>query len=209
MKLVEYVDPKYLSKINSDLFILPIVEGGEVHEVAKKWIQEWLEKDLRGRLRQNYTRQNLDIDSHLHFHVLVYGVDYVPVSFCGVYNGGRYLPHIYRLMNRSYVFSQFRNNGLFKLINSRFLLPFQMSKLDKNKSDYFVSRQGVNGAKFLKWWRQRVQLVADWEIPEGLFFKVANGQSKSSYQSIAYKTHDSSRISLPFLGAGEWAKLIN
>ncbi|MCB0386042.1 MAG: hypothetical protein KDD43_11670 [Bdellovibrionales bacterium] len=176
---------------------------GTIHRVSEQFEIEVLKEsserfeqirricvqDPQNRLAENYKSDRLVIEEHDLFMVIWDRTNQQPVSFSGIYNGGRYPGEVARFANRSYVFPNYRAVG-----NARtsrpwvyaMMLPLQEELNPFGRKLGFISvgeRLGKSGPKVNvlernppPGWRGSPDLV-----------RVCNGKVYDCVQRVLYK----------------------
>jgi len=137
-------------------------------------------------LRKNYSAERLDIGEHLIYSVLK--IDGAIKAAAGIYNGGRYPPGVFRILNRSYISPDQRLNGsLYECFLSRYILAPQIELCRDHFKYIFVSREGLTGKHFLRFWKQRcAPSDFDWQLSSNLVHVSPRGQGRGCYQYMCF-----------------------
>ena len=134
--------------------VINVIDNGKT---VSEWItplEKLLEKISSGadRLAKNYSLQNMNLQDHLSFDILVNEKNEI-ISFAGVYNGGRFPEGVYRVLNRTWVHEDYRvQHGAFAYLTSKYILPVQCERLRAKLKLVFVSRERLTGRRFLLKW---------------------------------------------------------
>ncbi len=157
----------------------------------------------------NYTPEGLDLTGHLTFDALV--VEDEIVSFCGIYNGGRYPRGVYRILNRSFTRPDYRSSGLgVRLLNSQFLVPIQIQNYVSQIDLAFVSIQEPHLRRALAKIVKQIKspYLSNWQYAEGMV-QVALCEAKACYQNVIYSplTNDYKKFPLKTVTFDEYANL--
>lgn len=135
------------------------------------------------KLAKNYSFQNLDLDGHFAFDLLLDDQNQI-MGWCGLYNGGRYPDGVFRAMNRLYLNPRLRAN--FFQAHTR-PLYFDQARRNREKIRFlFISRNLIKGKYHLRRWVKYNSGEPGWEVSD-LMIKVAPCEKKSCYQYIAFK----------------------
>jgi len=135
------------------------------------------------RLASNYSWDNLHVSEHESFDLLMHGDDIV--TWCGLFNGGRYSEGVYRIMNRLYLNPRFRDS-LYPAYARELIYPYQRQQhVDKIKL-LFLSRQDIKGKYHLKRWIKYHCSETGWRLSKKMV-QVSDCQQRSCYQYIAFK----------------------
>lgn len=172
MKIIEIIAKEYIN----NFWVNRINEM--IHSLGQKV----------GKRLNNYN--NLELNKHLCFHVLVDSKDNI-VTFAGVYNGGRYPQGVYRILNRVFVHPDHRvKNFGYPGLATKFILPLQLREFKSDIKAAFVSRENMNGCRFLKYWSINLapSEFGPWNLSTK-FVKVApeSGEYREAYQHISYR----------------------
>ena len=106
-------------------------------------------------LRENYTKENLVIEDHTGYCVIYDSITHEPIVMGGVFNDGRWPAHIGRMLNRAYVFPNFRRRSVAQLINGYEVLHHHMifPLMAANKyTCYFITMQNRDKKSTKRWW---------------------------------------------------------
>lgn len=105
-------------------------------------------------LRKNYTSDNLQIEAHHGFVVVYHKITHEPMVMGGVFNDGRWPVNIARMLNRAYVFPNFRSRSqselteAFKFLHHHVIFPL----IKANTFDsYFMTMQNRERPS-KRWW---------------------------------------------------------
>lgn len=191
------------------LILLPVKEFDVYHEETAELLYSSLERSSLNsdRLARNYKRETLRIEDHDIFHALFCPGSDSFVSFCGVLNAGRYPPGCFRILNRAFVFPQYRVKSAYSFINSRLIMPAQLKLLGNNFEFLFVSREGPKGYLSLRQWTQKMGLQSHWRVDERFFHVAPEGRDSSCFQNVAYHSKSSLGFPLPHLELDHWHRL--
>ncbi|MCB0365056.1 MAG: hypothetical protein H6624_11700 [Bdellovibrionaceae bacterium] len=172
-------------QINDQFEIEVLIETNDRFES----IRQICVKDPKNRLADNYQPNRLVVEEHDLFMVIWDRTNKEPVSFSGIYNGGRYPGDVARFANRSYVFPNYR-----AVANARtsrpwvyaMMLPLQEKLNPMKRKLGFISvgeRLGKSGRKVN---------VLERNPPEGWLaskelVRVCNGKVYDCVQRVLYK----------------------
>jgi hypothetical protein len=178
------------------------IEGGfHLVNVAREGAvdRHWEEKivaacaqddEIAEKLRGNYTCEGLDLENHLTFDALIDESGRV-VTFCGVYNGGRYPEGVFRLLNRTYVHPDYRvGNRRFPGITSKWIVPRQLELFRHRIRFGFISREGIGARHFMNRWVKSHAPDPGWRVSQRLAHVSPRGRKKNAFQYIAYKSYE-------------------
>ena len=188
--------------------IRQIVANNEYDEIWVKKIQDYCQNnpDYFGIRSTNYNPKNLDILGHHSFEILT-DLDDNLVSFCGVYNGGRYPQGVFRLANRAFVTPEYRcQSANFPALTSKLLLPFQLSNLGDKLHFGFISREGLAGEYYLKKWTTAYAPDPHWKVSEKPIHIVPHSTSPTAYQYIAYRNFSNMEWPFKSLDVCDWLR---
>ena len=189
-----------ISRNIDKLQIQNIAFQGKVRSDWKEKLYLFCEKYAHSGIEpkwENYTPGGLDLANHLTFDVLHLNGEIV--SFCGIYNGGRYPHGVYRILNRAFTRPDFRSPGLkLRLINSQLLVPYQLARCEKELDLIFISVQETNLRNIFPRLIEQIKIShrQQWRLADGLI-KVAPLEIKSCYQNVAYLLLSDRYQSLP------------
>lgn len=141
---------------------------------------------LPSHQRDNYTPEGLDVLGHLVFSVLKRKDEIV--ACCGIYNGGRYPPGVFRVLNRSFISpQQRRTSGLYDCQLSKLILSSQLVLCRDDLKLIFVSREGMFASRFLDFWlRNCAPAGFHWQKSSRLVHVAPRGENRGCYQYICY-----------------------
>lgn len=134
-------------------------------------------------LAKNYTWDNLQVEKHKSFDILVHNDEIV--SWCGLFNGGRYPTGIYRIMNRLYLNPKYRNKK-YPAYARHILYPYQRSVHKDDIKMLFLSRDGLAGKYHNLRWIKYSSGEEGWTLSDYMI-QVCNAEKKGCYQYISYK----------------------
>ncbi|MBC85728.1 MAG: hypothetical protein CL677_01005 [Bdellovibrionaceae bacterium] len=134
----------------------------------------------------NYSPDSLRLVEHLSFDLLL-DEDERILSFCGLFNGGRYPPGVYRALNRTWFHPSVRNSGPFSFLASNYILPQQLEQCGTEISTLFISREGRFGHHFLEFWKRHQADHTNWTLSSGFVHVAPEGSTQSCYQRILKK----------------------
>lgn len=158
--------------------------------------------------RSNYTRESLNIKGHEYFHCLV-DDDFKLISFSGVFRYPNYPDQVYRVLNRSFLFPDYRKPK-FEAVNTTYILPLHLELLSHDKPNYvFISREGRYGHLTLSHLKRNFRLK-DWFLTDDFHKVTATGNNQKCYQRILVKEFRVGAFlnsPLPGLGLKEWLAL--
>jgi len=135
------------------------------------------------RLAQNYTWDNLQVAEHESFDMLMCD-DHI-VTWCGLFNGGRYPDGVFRIMNRLYLNPRYRSN-LYPAYARELIYPYQRQQHMHNIKLLFLSRQDIKGKYHLRRWIKYHCGETGWRLSKKLV-QVSDCQQRSCYQYMAFK----------------------
>lgn len=191
--------------------VINVIDNGKI---VSEWITP-LEKLLlkisssSDRLAQNYNLENMRLQEHLSFDVLVNEKNEI-ISFAGVYSGGRYPEGVYRVLNRTWVHEDYRvSHGAFLYLTSKYILPMQLERLKSKLKLVFVSRERLTGRRFLLKWAQHQPQPELWKVSEAFVQVVPNIEKKSCYQYICSQSFSEVVWNPQTLPLASWEKLEN
>lgn len=189
--------------------VINVIDNGKI---VSEWITP-LENLLlkisssHDRLAQNYSLENMKLQEHLSFDILVNEKNEI-ISFAGVYSGGRYPEGVYRVLNRTWVHEDYRvSHGAFLYLTSKYILPLQLERLKAKLKLVFVSRERLTGRRFLLKWAQHQLEPELWKVSNDLVQVVPNIEKKSCYQYVCCYSFASSDWSPKALSPELWQKL--
>jgi hypothetical protein len=185
------------------------VSNGVVSEKWRQPLDTLLREIAAGshRLASNYHPDHIDLAGHRSFDLLLDRSGRI-VSFCGVYNGGRYPEGVYRILNRTWVADSLRvGHGVFPFLTSKYILPVQIENLRDELKLIFVSREEPSGKFFLRKWRERQSEPQHWQVSENMI-QVVPGVSKAScYQYICSRRFQPVNWNPQQIDEAQWAAL--
>lgn len=157
------------------------------------------------KFSNNYSWNRLQIERHLSFDLVVCKNEIV--TWCGLFNGGRYPEGVYRIMNRLYINPKYRSRTCAYIPYARqIILPSQLSRFRSKIGSLFLSREGLGAKFFLKRWAKYNAFERDWIIP-GELIHVAPANNQSSYQYIAFKNYRKDHWRPMGISLEEWHRL--
>ena len=159
------------------------------------------------RLAKNYTLENMYLPGHLSFDLLVNENDEI-LSFCGVYNGGRYPEGIYRVLNRTWLSNDLRiSHGAFPFLTSTYILPFQLKKCAADLKLIFLSRENRSGRLFLKKWQAHQPASENWSVSDKMIQVVPGVEKKSCFQFICQRSFSPVTWNSKTIDEKDWLRL--
>lgn len=191
--------------------VINVIDNGKT---VSEWItplEKLLEKISSGadRLAKNYSLQNMNLQDHLSFDILVNEKNEI-ISFAGVYNGGRFPEGVYRVLNRTWVHEDYRvQHGAFAYLTSKYILPVQCERLRAKLKLVFVSRERLTGRRFLLKWARHQPVSDNWKVSETFVQVVPNIEKKSCYQYICVRKFSSVFWDPKTISEELWQKLEN
>jgi hypothetical protein len=105
-------------------------------------------------LRYNYTKDNLKIEDHTGFGVVYRKDTHEPMVMGGVFNDGRWPSNVGRMLNRAYVFPNYRSRTLseltvaFKILHHHLIFPL----IAVNKYDLYFQTMQNREKPSKRWW---------------------------------------------------------
>lgn len=165
-----------------------LVYNGEV--INWKYLEQVQEHVLNSNdiYKNNYTIKNLKLEGHLALDCLVDNNDKI-FALCGIFNGGRYPPGVYRVLNRLWAREDMRTGSWSPFLTKSFL-PDHLKEFNDILKVIFVSIQGEKGKKILSnfWLKtQAPQWGTGWKMYPKIV-KVAPCEQKSCYQYVVYNS---------------------
>lgn len=174
-----------------DLRHIQIVDNGRIvcepHWLKRVEAEAQKMSESGHKFAANYCPKRLQLESHLSFDALVLGDEIV--TWAGLYNGGRFPPGVFRIMNRLYMNPKFRSPTCAYRPYARIkILPFQMEHYKDQIKRLILSREGSNAPYFLRRWVKYNAPDDGWQISEQMV-QVAPAEKRSCFQFIAYKDY--------------------
>jgi hypothetical protein len=192
-----------------DLRHIQIVDEGRI-VCGERWLKR-IESEAEKmsasghKFASNYSRQRLQLENHLSFDALVLGDEVV--TWAGLYNGGRFPPGVFRVMNRLYISPKFRSPTCAYRPYARLkILPFQVHRYQSRIKRLIMSREGPSARYFLRRWVKYNAPDSDWKITDRMI-QVAPAEERSCFQFIAYKDYSEIEWNPRSLTPAEWKAL--
>jgi len=145
-------------------------------------------------LRENYTLEKCIVEDHDVFSITYIKSTGDPICFCGIYNNGRYHDKVGRLLNRFYLFPEYRTSDLRNRMRAihDLIIPSMVAASPIKRELYFISMQmrerSYEGSQ--RWWEQWKKIWLgfsnEWREVDGLV-QVVNGDDPRCFQNIIYK----------------------
>lgn len=189
-----------------------------VFHADRGWNLEWKDRFLAGieeiqnlddPKAANYLPENFGFEKHLRIDLLMgydENQDAHLMGFCGVFNGGRFPEGVYRILNRAYVFPNFRSPKFAALL-SQYVLPKQIEEEKEKLKFIFVSREKPWGKNFLADWVTHFAPDSEWKVSEKMYQVVPKGWRKGCFQYIAYREFEPSLWKPEKIDEKTWARL--
>jgi hypothetical protein len=150
-----------------------------------KYLSEAPDFAFSGKI-DNY-RKRLNIEEHFAFDLII-GPNEEIITFCGIYNNGRYPDGVFRILNRTFVAPEYRYHlKKFSGITSQLILKEQLQELASDLKYIFISREGVRADQFLNFWVKNFAPVGDWEVSKEYVQVVPGCMKKSCFHLIAFR----------------------
>ena len=161
-----------------------------------------------GSKYNNYFFKKLDLEGHLCYHVLLDKKGEI-ITGSGIYNGCRYPEFVYRFLNRVFVNPKYRVKSKPLCLATKYILPKQMQDYSHKIKYGFVSREGINGHHFLKYWVQNHAPggTAKWEVLEDMAHVVPKFYNRKCYQYIAVQKDQKSYWEPKMITLSKWKEL--
>lgn len=183
------------------LQVINVSNLGKVNSFWADKLYSFCEKYAHKKIEpkwENYTPVSLDLENHLTFDIL--SIDGEILSFCGIYNGGRYPNGVYRILNRAFINPKYRSPGMsLRLLNSRYLVPGQLLQHQHQIDFAFLSLQELNLKRVLPKIVAQINTGNNWQwfFPDELY-QVAPFEIQPCYQHIGFSLLSDRYQSVPF-----------
>ena len=171
---------------------VPLISPGYVNSEWMGRFRDFLKSIETGTdpKRFNYTEKKLDLPGHLAFDLLVNSKEEI-VTFCGIFNGGRYPKGVFRVINRVYVAPQYRvAHGRFPFLASNYLFPVQMHEWGSRIKLAFISREHPKSRNYLKKWVRQFAPEPGWQVTDDMVNVTRWGFTQNCYQVMASKMYE-------------------
>jgi|GEM_PF-2631373 len=160
-------------------------EFERVREICLQEEDNWLIK--------NYTKENLVIEDHTGYCVVYETATDEPMIMGGVFNDSRWPKNIGRMLNRAFVFQNFRRKSVRQLVNGYKLLHHHLifPLIEVNNYDaYFITMQNRDKKSTKRWWdvwNQTMNAASNnyWTVPGG-YLQTCPHMVQKCWQNFVY-----------------------
>ena len=158
-------------------------------------VRELCLQDHNNWLRDNYTRENMDLNDQCGYSVVYRKDTHEPMFMSGMMASGLWDPKIARLMNRLYVFPKFQQRTVQGLAwgweNFEYHMINPLIEANKNRyKAYFISMQSRPGKDPNNWWRACkktfMMAIDNWTDENEHMIKVCGSDVQKCYHHYFY-----------------------